>query len=587
MKQVLLKLLAAIGALVLLAAVGVGVVVLAAQAMRARVPARTLLEVDLETGLLEYTPPDPVAKLVLRDRPTLRDVVFALERAGGDSRVAGLVATIGAAPIGFGQAQELRDAVIAFRATGKPAVAFAETFGEGGPGNGAYYLATAFEEIWLQPSGDVGLTGILSETPFLRGTLDKLGLVPRMDHRHEYKNAMNVYTERGFTPAHREATAAVVESVFDQMVRGIAAGRDLEEAEVRDIVDRGPLFGQEAVGAKLVDGLAYRDEAYAKAKEKAGKEAKLLFLGEYLRRAGGPHRDGRTVALVYGVGPVQRGESDFDPFSGQSTMGADTVAAALRKAVDDDDVEAILFRVDSPGGSYVASDAIWRETVRAREKGKPIVVSMGDVAGSGGYFVAMSAAKIVAQPATITGSIGVVGGKMLTTGLWDKVGLDWDDIAFGEHATFWSGTHDFSAGEWARFQAWLDRVYDDFTSKVAEGRGLPKERVLEIAKGRIWTGEDARDLGLVDELGGLSTALALAKKEAGIAEDEDVKIVVYPRPLNPLEQLLKGRGESSEPVTLATVRALEAVRPLVRELHAAGLRGDPGVLTMPALVLEP
>jgi protease-4 len=544
--------------------------------------------VNLEQGLVEEIPSDPVAQLVLRDRATLRGTVEALQRAGDDPRVAGLIATLGAAPIGFAQTQELRDAVIAFRKKGKPAIAFAETFGEFSPGNSAYYLATAFDEIWLQPSGDVGLVGLLSETPFLRGTLDKLGVVPRMDHRWEYKNAMNVFTERDYTPAHREATTTVLDSLFGQMVRGIAAGRGLKEAEVRALVDRGPFLGKEAVEARLVDGLAYRDEAYAKAMAKVGPGAKRLFLREYLRRAGAPHRRGQTVALIYGVGLVTRGESAFDPLSGESALGSETVAAAFREAAKDESVKAILFRVDSPGGSYVASDTIWRETVRAREAGKPIVVSMGNLAGSGGYFVSMAADRIVAEPGTITASIGVLGGKMLTSGFWQKLGLNWDEIHEGAHAAFWSSIRDYSPAEWARFEAWLDRVYDDFTSKVAEGRKLKKERVLEIAKGRIWTGEEAKDLGLVDELGGMATALALAKKQAGIPAGEDVKLVVFPRPKSLLERLLERHGQNSGSVAAeATLRALDAVRPLVRKLDAAGLREDPGVLTMPPLVLQP
>src|SRR5262249_6339295 len=269
-------------------------------------------------------------------------------------------------------------------------------------------------EIYLQPSGDIGLTGLIAENPFLRGTLEKLGVVPRLDHRHEYKNAMNLFTKRKFTPAHKEATAKLVGSIFGQMVRGVSEGRHLQEEQVRALVDRGPYLGQEAVEAKLVDGLAYRDEVYDKVKAKAGAGAKLLFLSEYLDRAGRPHEKGQTVALIYGVGGVSRGKDDFDPLTGGSTMGSDTVAAAFRDAVASKDVKAILFRVDSPGGSYVASDTIWRETVRAKKAGKPVIVSMGNVAASGGYFVAMAADKIVAEPATITASIGVLAGKMLT-----------------------------------------------------------------------------------------------------------------------------------------------------------------------------
>ncbi len=588
MRDFLGRLLTFVGGLVVgLALVGL-VVAGVRQILKPRVPARTLLEVNLEGGLLERMPDDPLAQVMLRSKPTLRSVVDALEKAGDDPKVTGLVATLGGGALGTAQAQEVRDAVLVFRAKKKTAVAFAETFGEFGPGNGGYYLASAFDAIYLQPSGDIGLTGLIAQSPFLRGTFDKLGMVPRMDHRYEYKNAMNVFTEKKFTPAHREATSKLVGSIFGQMVRGIAEGRKLGEDEVRTLFDKGPYLGQEAVTARLVDGLAYRDEVYEKAKAKAGKDAKLLFLDQYLERAGKLHEKGKTVALIYGVGGVSRGKDDYDPLRDSFTMGSDSVSAAFRDATEDKEVKAILFRVDSPGGSYVASDTIWRETIRARKAGKPVIVSMGNVAGSGGYFVAMAADKIVAQPATITASIGVLGGKILTGGFWDKVGLGWDEVHTSANATIWSTLKDYSPAEWARFQATLDRIYADFTSKVAEGRKLPKEKVLEIAKGRIWTGEDAKALGLVDELGGMTTALRLAKKAAGIPETEDVKLQVFPRPRSPIEQILAGSRENSEPPAAATavVRTLEAIRPVARRLEAVGLWDPPGVLMTPPIGVE-
>jgi protease-4 len=583
MKSFFVRLLAMIGGLVVLAVVVVALVAIGIRLAKAGVPSKTLLEVNLETELLEYVPDDPLAQVMLKDKPTVRGTVEALEKASRDPKVAGLVATLGAAPLGMGHVQELRDAVIAFRAQKKTAVAYSETFGEAGPGNGAYYLATAFDEIWLQPSGDVGLTGFIFEHPFLRGTLEKLGVTPRMDHRHEYKNAMNLFTERKYTAAHREANEKVMTSWFGQVVRGIAQGRKLTEEQVRALVDKGPFLGQEAVEAKLVDGLAYRDEVYEKAKKKAGEGAKLLYLAQYVKRAGRPHTKGKTVALIFGVGGVHRGKSDFDPLTGDASMGSDTLSAAFRAAIENKDVKAILFRVDSPGGSYVASDAIWRETMRARKAGKPVIVSMGNVAGSGGYFVAMAADKIVAQPGTITGSIGVLGGKFLTTGFWDKLGLTWDEVHTSANATMWTGTHDFTPAEWARFQAWLDRIYADFTSKVAEGRKLPREKVLELAKGRIWSGEDAKALGLVDEVGGYDVALKLAKQAAKIPEAEDVRLEVYPRPKKPFEKLLEGPPESSEKAAVAAwIRLSEALRPAVRRLQALGLWDRPEVLSMAA-----
>lgn len=571
MKRIIVRFLTVVGALTVLVFVLGLVAGIAARIARGGVPSPAVLEANFETPLAEYVPDDPVARALFGERPSLRDVLDALTRASEDRRVKGLIARVGAAPLGMAQVQELRDAIRRFREHKKFAVAFAETFGEFGPGGNAYYLATAFDEIWLQPSGDVGLTGVLAEAFFLRGTLDKLGITPRLDHRYEYKNAMNIFTERKFTPAHREATERVVKSFASQMLRGIAKGRRMSEEQVRALVDRGPLLGPEALNAKLVDGLAYREQVYDKVKERAGKGAKVIPLMEYLQRAGRPHTRGRTIALIYGVGGVQRGKSGFDPVFGELVMGSDTVASAFRQAIEDKEVRAILFRIDSPGGSYVASDTIWQETVRARKAGKPVIASMGNVAGSGGYFVAMAADKIVAQPGTITGSIGVLGGKMLTTGFWQKLGITWDEVHEGANATFWTGTSDYTPAQWARFQAWLDRIYDDFTSKVAEGRRLPKQRVLEIAKGRIWTGEDAKALGLVDELGGFDVALRLAKQAAGIPEKEEVRLKLFPPRKSLLEVIMErltGREPQEEEAGMVALRrALELVQPFARRVR--------------------
>jgi protease-4 len=590
MSKAIVRFLAILGGLWL---IGMLIVLFAVIGSKGRVPSKTILEADFEQPLLEYAPETPTAKLMLGKRTTLREVVDAIDRGASDDRVVGMVARIGAVPMGMAQAQEIREAVERFRAHKKFAVAYAETFGEFGPGNGAYYLATAFDQIYLQPSGDIGLTGILMESPFVKGTLSKLGMTFHGDHRYEYKNALNTLTETKYTPAHKEAMTAIMNSWFDQMKQGICEARMIPPDKFQALVDAGPYLGQEAVTAKLVDGLAYRDEVFDRVKKRAGSGAELLYLEKYLQRAGRPHSEGKEIALVFGVGAVTRGKSDYDPVEGSQNMGSDTVAAAIRAAVADKDVKAILFRVDSPGGSYVASDTIWREVVNAHNAGKPVIVSMGDLAGSGGYFVAMAADKIVAQPGTITASIGVLGGKMLTSGLWSKIGLSWDEVHDGANATMFTGTHDYTPAEWARFQAWLDRVYVDFTSKVAEGRKLPKDKVLEIAKGRIWTGEQAKNLGLVDELGGYDTALKLAKKAAGIPESEEVKIVVYPRPKTFLQILLQRQGPDNsdkEAVAQTLGRILEDVRPVARELHAVGItreeKDQDDVLKMPTIETE-
>ena len=587
MSKVIVRFLAILGALWL---IGMFIMLVAVIGTKGKVPSKTILEADFEQSFLEAVPDTPAARLMTADRQTLRDVVDAIDRGANDDRVVGMIARIGAAPMGVAQVQELRDAVERFRAHNKFAVAYSETFGEFGPGNSAYYLATAFDQIYLQPSGDVGLTGILMESPFIKGTLSKLGMSFHGEQRYEFKNALNFYTETKYTPPHKEAITAIMNSWFGQMKDGICRARGIAPEKFQGLVDAGPYLGKEAVDAKLVDGVAYRDEVYGKVKSKAGNGAELLYLDKYLDRAGRPHEHGKKIALVFGVGAVTRGKSGYDPVQGSQNMGSDTVASAIRAAAQDEDIKAILFRVDSPGGSYVASDTIWREVVNARNAGKPVIVSMGNLAGSGGYFVAMAADKIVAQPGTITASIGVLGGKMLTSGLWDKIGLSWDEVHQGEKATMFTGTHDYTPAEWARFEAWLDRVYVDFTGKVAEGRKLPKEKVLEIAKGRIWTGQDAKNLGLVDELGGYDTALKLAKQAAHIPESDEVKIVVYPRPKSLWETFIQRRGADNsdkEVVEQTVARILQDVQPVARELDAVGItpkeRDQDDVLRMPEL----
>ncbi|MGE0821484.1 MAG: signal peptide peptidase SppA [Candidatus Binatia bacterium] len=592
MKKFLVRMLAVIGAATLgFMLIGIlSMSMMFRKVMGDRTPEKTVLELNVEAGLTEFHPPDSVADMFGKKEPTVRDVLDALERAAKDKRVVALAARVGGGGLGLAQVQEIRDAVLEFRKSGKPTFAYADTFGEGGPGTGAYYLATAFDEIYLQPSGEVGITGLIREAPFIKGTLEKIGVEPRFAQRREYKNAVNMFTERKFTAPHREATEKVMESHYAQIVSGIAAGRQLSEDATRLLISQGPLSGQRALDGKLVDGLRYRDEVVTLIKERVGKEAESLSFTKYLTYAGRPHQEGKdTIALIYGVGAIQRGKGGYDPMSGSMSMGADSLVAAFRAAVEDEEVKAILFRVDSPGGSYVASDTIWRETLRAKEAGKPVVVSMGNVAGSGGYFVAMLAEKIVAQPGTITGSIGVLAGKMLTKELWDKIGVTWDEVHTDANALLWTNLHDYTPEQWAQFQASLDRIYEDFTSKAAEGRNLPKEKLLAAAKGRIWTGEDAKKLGLVDELGGFPLALRLAKEAAGIAEDTEVKIEEFPRRKPSLRQVLMERlleedeeeGDAIENPSGVLVHAVQRLQPLFRLAQELGLTSSPGVLTMP------
>lgn len=504
------------------------------------VPDQVILEINLEQGVVEYVPEDPFAKLIADEARSLRDVIGALDAAASDDRVVGLLARGGGAPMGFAQAQEIRDAVLSFGKSGKPTAIFAETFGEFGSGNVGYYLATAFEHIYLQPSGDIGLMGLAMEHPFVKGTLDSLGIGVQMDHRYEYKNAMNLFTETKFTDAHREASEALLKSMVDQMVLGISRERGTTPEAVRDLINRGPFLALAAHAEGLVDSLAYWDEVRDLVKSEHSKDAKWLDIKNYLKRIDEkPYSEGTKVALIYGVGPVHRGKSTYDPLYASGTMGASTLTSAFRDAVKDEDVRAILFRIDSPGGSYVASDAIWREVAKAKKADKPVIVSMGNVAGSGGYFVAMNADKIVAQPGSITGSIGVLAGKFITTEFWKRLGLTWDTAQVGENALIWGTGAEFTPEQWARFQTWLDRIYEDFTAKVGEGRNMSQADVHAVAKGRIWTGEDAKTHGLVDELGGMKTAMRLIREALELEADASLNLVVFPKEKTLIEQVME------------------------------------------------
>ena len=584
MKKFLARTLMLIGAWVVVMAIVGAIATLMSQE---DLPERIVLEIDFEREFAEYIPTDPLASVLMEQTVSVRDIVDALHQATADERVLALVARTGTPRMGLAEIQEVRDAILAFRNSGKPAIAYAETFGEFGPGNGAYYLAAAFDRIYLQPSGDIGLTGLMAESAFVSGTLEKLGISPRMDHRYEYKNALNMFTEKKYTQPHREATLQIIESQFGQIVQGVAAGRGLEADAVRTLVDRGPFLGKQALAENLVDGLAYRDEVQAVIDDDLGEEAERVSLFTYLRQTGRPHNEGEAIALIYGVGGVHRGKSEYSAALSGPTMGADSVSAAFRSAVQDDTVKAILFRVDSPGGSYVASDTIWRETVRAKEAGKPVIVSMGNVAGSGGYFVAMAADKIVAQPGTITGSIGVVGGKMLTAELMEKIGISSDEVHTSTNATMWSSSLDYTPQQWQRITTWLDHVYADFTQKVAQGRELTQEQVHAVAKGRIWTGKDAKDIGLVDELGGFPVALRLAKQAAGIEEDAPVQVKLFPEQRTLIDTVLsrlQGREDATaeaSPTAVALRQVMQAVRPVIQMGQRLGLWSEPGVLTMP------
>jgi protease-4 len=511
------------------------------------VPNGCVLELDLRVPPPETSSLDPLTIITGGGRPpVLREAVSALHRAADDPRVAGLIARVELPAAAAGPVQELREAVAAFTAV-KPSLAWAETY----PGTLSYYLASAFGEVWMQPAGTVGLIGFATNALFLRDALDKAGIEAQFVARGEYKSAVNLFTQDRYTDAHREADTRLLESLRAQVWLAIADSRKIGQDALDGLADHAPLLRDIAVESGLIDRVGFRDEAYARIAELVGAKGispesgdadgddgpPRLYLSRYARATGpsGPARPsipGRgpksTIAVVTVAGSIVSGRGGSRLPFGSSNAGADTIAAGLREAAHDDSVSAIVLRVDSPGGSVSASETIWREVKKARERGKPVVASMGAVAASGGYYVSMGADAIVANPGTITGSIGVLTGKLVARDLKDRLGVGSDAVRTNANADAWSVNAPFTPEQHAQVEAEADLVYDDFVQRVAQGRHLSVEAVEAAARGRIWTGADALDHGLVDELGGLRAAVRRAKVLAGLDEDAKVRLIGYP-----------------------------------------------------------
>ncbi len=519
---------------------------------------------------------DPISRLRARGRPQFRAILRALHEAGRDAHVRGLIAKVGGA-MPWPVMHELRLGVRAFAETGKPTLAWAESFGDGTGHMASYVLATTFDEIWLQPGGDLGLLGVGVETTFVRGALDHLGIEPQFEQRHEFKNAADLLMRSGFTEAHRTALDRLAESIFDDAIVAIAEGRATSADRVRALVDTGPRTAPEAQDAGLVDVLGYRDQAYAAMRARVGPDVHLLFADRWRppRRPHLPVRRKGHVALVEVRGALGSGRTRRSPMGRQA--GSDSIGAALRAAVLDKQARAVVLHIDSPGGSSVASETIWREVCRVREAGKPLVVSMGSAAASGGYYIACPADVIVALPSTLTGSIGVFGGKMVVRDLFERLGLTTGTVAHGSRSLMYSSRRGFTAPERDRLAAEMDAIYDDFVSRVAQGRGRSHEEVEEVARGRVWTGSDAVGVGLVDELGGLRDAARIARSRAGLPDDAPMRHALHV----PLLARLGRPTNSEDPRAAAGV----ALPRLSRITTAAGVSA-PTTLRMPSITIR-
>ena len=495
------------------------------------VKAHSYLELNLSGEIAERAIPNFFTLLFGQEPLSMYDLWMNIRKAKRDDRIQSLLLRLGYLQCNWAKINELRQAVLDFRQSGKKAYAYIE---EAPEFDKEYFLATACDKIILHPLGWLGINGIGGYFPFFKNTLNKLGIEAQFERVEQYKTAYNIFTETGFTPAHKEMMESIYSGLFNYYSKTIAEARGKSESTMSNLIDRGFFQGEEALKAGLVDKLLFEDQLAELLKEK-GRKLTRLSHRQYLRvkpSSLGLNR-GKKIALIYGQGLIHSGQSLYQ------TMGSSTIAKWIRKARNDKSILGIVFRVDSPGGSAVASDTIWREVILAKKE-KPFVVSMSDVAGSGGYWVAMAAHKIVAQPQTLTGSIGVLAGKFNLAGLYKKLGVTSEKLIYGQKADFFSSFRGFTGEERKILKDEILWIYDRFLTKAAQGRKMSKNGIDKLGKGRVWTGSQAQKLGLVDEIGGLTTALNITKKLAGIPAEEEVRLVVWPQKIS-FWQALFGR----------------------------------------------
>lgn len=521
--------------------------------------------------------------------PTMRDFIDALDHARSDPRVQGIYARLEDSGYALAHIQEMRAAIERFRKSGKFAYIYSTSYGLGGMSE--YYLASAFDEIWMQPVGLVAITGVNAETPFFRDVLDKVGVEPQFFQRKEFKTAYESLNNSHMSDANREMMTKIIDDISQTLYADLARERSIPAADFKKLVDKGVFMADEAVKAGLVDESGYADQLVKKINEEVTGDPEdetlaYVHFVDYMRDSRNSAKSNpaqillhkkenssgkKRVALIYAVGVIMPRDTNAGAPSALFDDGiaaADEIAQAIIDAAYDRSIGAIVLRVDSPGGSPEASETILRAVEIAQEKGKSVTVSMGPTAASGGYWIAAYADRIFALPTTLTGSIGVLGGKISMQGLWEKLGVNWERISRGRNAAMWSSNTPFSESEAERMNAMLDNIYDNFLARVAKGRKMSVEDVDKIAHGRVWTGTSAAKIGLVDELGGLDEALDYAAQQAGAKDRYAADIVIMPKPLNPFEQLVKLLENQVRAGEMSGVQAgmIEAVRPLLQDL---------------------
>lgn len=542
------------------------------------VPGQSVLHVVFDDTLAEVPASGVAALWRQHEGEHLAGLTAKLRAAAKDERIVGLVLEVKTPKVGLAQLSELARAVQAFRHGGKWTLGYLETAGDGGRGDGAYALAALASEVVLSPPGEIGLSGMHAEVPFLADTLARAHLDAHVEKRFEFKNYANTITETGFTPAHREALASLLDDMQGTLSAQLAKARNVSVQQVADWVQAAPFSSQAALARGLVDKLAYWDEVEDRVEEVAGREDALLDIADYVPR---PPK-GRTtpIAFVVGSGEISRGGSGYGT-PGDDEMTAEAYVDALREARDRE-VKGVLLRIDSPGGSYLASDLIRREVAKTRAHNVPVVVSMGDTAASGGYFIAAEADYIVAEAGTVTGSIGVVGATFAVgRALEDFFGVHFDRYATLPNPGTLDSLRAPSAQQAARMAEGVDRVYNDFVGKVAVARHRRFDEIHALAKGRVWTGRQAAALGLVDEVGGLDAACAYLRRRLQLADDAALDLQIYPAPKSTLAQLREaldvgvrtgGLGRAAVQRLHRAVRSTQAERGavLAPEFAAAG-----------------
>jgi len=585
MKQFFLTVLGVFTGLVLFLVV-VPIVLLTvavAGASKSTLPPVAVLELDLRDGVSDQPSTNPFAAFG-GSGLALTQVVDVLAQAEGDRNVKAVLVRLPEAGMTPATADELRQAIRRFRASGKPVIAHSQGFMPSGAVMSTYMVGSAASELWMQNTAGFQATGFSAETMFLGRAFDKYGVRADFEQRYEYKNAVNEYTQSDYTPAHREAMTAWMQSIYDNALAGAAQDRKTTPEALKTVIEAGPYTAEQALAARLIDKVGQVEEAEAEIKRRAGRNAQIVEFSKYASEKGERQGSGRdAIAIVGGEGAIVTGRSGGGGFGGGSSIHSDDTAEAIYDAIEDKDVKAIVFRVSSPGGSPEASEQILAAVRAARAAGKPVVVSMGAYAASGGYWISSEADWIVAQPTTLTGSIGVFGGKFVLADALGRFGVDLRDISVGgQYADAFSPTQSFTPEQRAAFSGSMDRIYDDFVTRVATGRKLPPERVREIARGRVWTGAQALPLGLVDQLGGLTEAVAKAKSLANIPAGQSVRFKRFPKAKSPWEAISQMFGVQSEAaqalVMLGGVMADPQAQAVMRRLDSERMRSQGAVV---------